>query len=134
MHRLTPALVYFLIVFGAGFALGTIRVLFILPLLSERAAELLEMPLMLTVIVIAAQWITRQYLQDAQPWEQLAVGLMATGYMLAAEFLVGITLRGLSPAEVVVNRDPVAGTGYYLSLMLFAVMPWLLARRQLRQR
>lgn len=130
MHRLTPALAYFLIVFGAGFVLGTVRVLLLLPLLGERTAELLEMPLMLAVIVVAAQWITKRYLQSAQSREQLAVGLTATGYMLAAEFLVGVMLRGLSPIEVWFNRDPVSGTAYYLSLVLFAVMPWLLARRQ----
>ena len=60
MHKLKLALVYFLIVFGAGFVLGIIRVLFALPLLGEGAAELLEMPLMLTVIVLAARWITKR--------------------------------------------------------------------------
>lgn len=130
MHIFTPALVYFLIVFGAGFVLGTIRVLFVLPLFGERTAELLEMPLMLAVIVLAARWITRRYLRQAQSRERLAVGGIATGCMLAAEFLVGLILRGLSPMEVLVNRDPVSGTAYYLSLILFAVMPWLLAHPQ----
>lgn len=130
MYRLTPALIYFLAVFGAGFVLGTIRVLLLLPLLGERTAESLEMPLMLAVIVVAARWITKRYLQSAQSREQIAVGLTAMGCMLAAEFLVGVTLRGLSPMEVWFNRDPVSGTAYYLSLLLFAVMPWLLARRQ----
>lgn len=134
MHRFKPALAYFLIVFGAGFVLGTVRVLFALPLLGERTAELLEMPLMLAVIVLAARWITRRYLQHAEPREQLAVGGIATGCMLAAEFLVGLTLRGLSPMEVLVNRDPASGTAYYLSLLLFATMPWLLAHRPWRQR
>ena len=95
MHKLKLALVYFLIVFGAGFVLGIIRVLFALPLLGERAAELLEMPLMLTVIVLAARWITKRYLQHTQPREQLTIGWIATGCMLAADFLVGATLRGL---------------------------------------
>ena len=130
MHILTPALAYFLIVFGAGFILGTVRVLFVLPLFGERTAELLEMPLMLAVIVLAARWITNRHLRQAQPGEQLAVGGIATGLMLAAEFLVGLTLRGLSPMEVLVNRDPVSGTAYYLSLLLFSTMPWLLSRRQ----
>lgn len=134
MHILKPALAYFFVVFGAGFVLGTIRVLFLLPLFGERTAELLEMPLMLAVIVLAARWITKRYLQQAQPREQLAVGGIATGCMLAAEFLVGLTLRGLSPMEIWFDRDPVSGTAYYLSLLLFAAMPWLLARRQRPQR
>lgn len=59
MNAFKPAVAYFLLVFGAGFVLGTVRVLLILPLVGERAAELLEMPLMLTVIVFAARWMNR---------------------------------------------------------------------------
>jgi hypothetical protein len=49
--------------------------------------------------------------------------------MLAAEMAVGIGLRGMTAAEVILNRDPVSGTAYYLSLLLFAAMPWLVSRR-----
>ncbi len=47
MQILRAAVFYFLLVFGAGFLLGIGRVLLIVPLLGERTAELLEMPLML---------------------------------------------------------------------------------------
>jgi hypothetical protein len=38
--------------------------------------------------------------------------------LLAAEFGVGIGLRGMSVAEVLTSRDPVSGTAYYFSLAL----------------
>jgi hypothetical protein len=31
--------------------------------------------------------------------------------------------------EVLLNKDPVSGTVYYALLGVFALMPWLLARR-----
>jgi hypothetical protein len=59
----------------------------------------------------------------------LAIGGIALGLMLAGELAVGIGLRGMTAAEVILNRDPVSGTAYYLSLILFAAMPWLISRR-----
>ena len=42
------ALLYFLNVFGAGFLLGPIRIFLLVPKIGVRAAELIEMPIMLT--------------------------------------------------------------------------------------
>ena len=130
MQGLTPALAYFLIVFGAGFLLGTIRVLLILPILGERAAELLEMPFMLIFIVLVAHWIDRRFLMGVDDRGRIGVGVLATGLVLIADLVVGIALRGMTPRDVLFARDPVSGAAYYLSLLLFAVMPWLIARRR----
>ena len=51
------------------------------------------------------------------------------GVMLAGELAVGIGLRGMTAADVILNRDPVSGTAYYLSLLLFAAMPWIVSHR-----
>ena len=39
-----------------------------------------------------------------------------------------MTLGGLTPTAVFTNHDPVSGTAYYLSLCVFALMPWGLGR------
>ncbi|GKS63732.1 hypothetical protein YTPLAS72_10360 [Nitrospira sp.] len=129
MQALKPGFVYFLLVFGTGFVLGTIRVLFIVPLVGHRTAELIEMPLMLIATVLAAQWTIRRFPEPRNHKARLAIGGIALGLMLAGELAVGIGLRGMTPAEVFLNRDPVSGTAYYVSLILFAVMPWLVSRR-----
>ena len=54
MPTLKAALLYFLTVFGAGFLLGPIRIFLLVPKIGVRAAELIEMPIMLTAIYFAA--------------------------------------------------------------------------------
>ncbi len=130
MRILQAAALYFLLVFGAGFVLGTGRVLFLVPLLGERAAELLEIPLMLGVIVFAARWIVRHRLDEHRRAPALFIGFIAMGLVLIADLVVGMLLRGMSAAEVFLNRDPVTGAAYYAALLIFAAMPTIMARRR----
>jgi hypothetical protein len=125
MHLLKPTLIYFALVFGTGFFLGTIRVLWVAPRVGDRTAQLIEMPVMLAAIFLAARLTTRS-LGDRGASARIAVGLLALGLMLAAEIAVGVALRGESPAGALFSRDPVSGTAYYLALGAFALMPWLL--------
>jgi len=57
------------------------------------------------------------------------IGGIALGFMLAGELAVGIGLRGMTAADVFLNRDPISGTAYFVSLVLFAAMPWIVSRR-----
>lgn len=123
------ALLYYAVVFGAGFALALIRVPFLVPRFGVRIAELIEMPIMLSIIFFAARWIVYQRLTPATAATRLATGLIALGLLLLTEFSVVLWLQGLTLQEAIVNRDPVAGAAYALSLMLFALMPLLVARR-----
>ncbi len=129
MRILQAAVLYFLLVFGAGFVLGTGRVLFLVPLLGERAAELLEMPLMFAVMVTAARWVVRHRLDARQP-SALPVGFIAMGFVWLADLVVRIWLRRMLPAEVFLNRDPVSGADYYAALLLFAARPVIMSRRR----
>ena len=61
MQIVAAGVVYFLVVFGAGFVLGAIRVLWVVPRMGVRGAELLEMPIMLIVTVLAARWVVRRF-------------------------------------------------------------------------
>jgi len=55
MQTLRAGVLYFAVVFGAGFILGPIRLLWAVPRFGPRIAELMEMPIMLVVIVVAAR-------------------------------------------------------------------------------
>ncbi|MBL8274273.1 MAG: hypothetical protein JNJ74_10695 [Xanthomonadales bacterium] len=130
---LGAALAYFGLVFGAGFALGVLRTLFVVPRLGARAAELLEMPLMLLVIVLAARWIVRHRVVAQRTGGAWWVGLLALALLLGAEIALAAGLRGLTPAQALFDRDPVAGIAYALALLAYAVMPALMASRAHRR-
>jgi hypothetical protein len=129
MRLLKPAAVYFALVFGTGFVLGIARVLWLVPQLGRRFAELLEMPLMLVAIVLAARWTIRRFADASEPSTALRIGLLALGLLLLAEITLAVVLQGLSPVEVLVNRDPVSGTVYYAMLIVYALMPRFVTRR-----
>jgi hypothetical protein len=120
---------YFVLVFGAGFVLGTIRTLWIVPRLGTRMSELIETPIMLVITILAARWTVRRLAVPSTPPARLGMGFVALGLLLVAEFTLVLWLRGMSIREYFASRDPVAGMVYYVMLAVFAIMPLLVARR-----
>ena len=125
MKILKAGILYYILVFGAGFALGTIRVLWIVPHLGIRMAELLEAPFMLVVTLVAARWIVRRLAVPFTGFARLGMGCVALILLLASEFSLVLWVRGMSIREYLATRDPVSGTVYYLTLGVFAAMPLL---------
>jgi hypothetical protein len=128
MQTLKAGTLYFALVFGAGFVLGIPRVLWIAPNLGARAAELAESPVMLVVIIFAARWVVRRFSLPPTIPDRLGPGIIALTLLLAAEFTVVLKIRHLTLAQYIAGRDPVAGTVYILMLLLFALMPLIVAR------
>ena len=121
---LGAGLTCFALVFGAGFVLGPVRVLWLVPQVGTRTAELLEMPLMFAVILLASRWLHGGLLQRLGTRPRLLVGLFALACTLAAEIAVGMAMRDMSLPEVLADRDPVSGTAYCLLLVVFGLAPW----------
>jgi hypothetical protein len=129
MRTLKAGVLYFALVFSAGFVLGVPRVLWLVPRLGTRTAELMESPIMLVVIFLAAGWVVRRLSLPPTVAARLGPGLVALGLLLAAEFTVVLKIQRLTLAQYIAGRDPVSGTVYVLMLMVFAVMPFLVAKR-----
>ena len=129
MRILKAGVLYFALVFGAGFVLGTIRTLWIVPRVGTRMAELMETPIMLVITIFAARWTVRRLVVPSTPPARLGMGFVALGLVLVAEFTLVLWLRGLTIREYFASRDPVAGTVYYVMLAVFAITPLLVARR-----
>jgi hypothetical protein len=124
---LKAAAVYFAIVFGAGFVLGTMRVLLAVPRFGERVSELMETPLMLIAVILAALVVKRFCV--GRPLVALCVGMLALVLLVTAELASVVALRRMSIPAYIESRDPVSGTVYLVMLGVFASMPWLVARR-----
>ena len=129
MKVLKAGALYFAIAFGAGFVLGTIRVLWAVPHFGTRAAELIEMPIMLAVTAWSASWVARWLGVPYAIEPRLGMGLVGLVLLVAAELTVVLWLRGLTLEEYFATRDPVSDTVYYAMLAVFAVMPLLVARK-----
>ena len=95
------------------------------PRIGERNAELLEAPLMLLVIITAARWVVRRFQLPLGASNRILVGMIALTFGLLFEFTLVLELRGLSLTEYFRTRDPISGSVYYLTLVLFALMPLL---------
>ena len=129
MLALKAGVLYFALVFAAGFALGPVRILWVVPRFGARMAELIETPIMLVVIIASARWIVRRLGVPSTTSSRLGMGCVALGLLLVAEFTLVLSLQGMSVSEYFASRDPVSGTVYYATLMVFAAMPLLAGAR-----
>jgi hypothetical protein len=77
MQVLKPGVIYFALVFGAGFVLGTLRISWVVPRFGTRIAELMEMPIMFVVTILAARWIIRRFTVPPTPSRRLGMGCVS---------------------------------------------------------
>jgi hypothetical protein len=129
IRTIEAGVLYFALVFAAGFVLGTIRTLSVVPRIGTRKAELMETPIMLVVTIVIARWVVLRFAVPSVPSARLGMGGIALVLLLVAEFGLVLWLRGQTIREYFASRDPVAGTVYYLMLLMFAIIPLLVARR-----
>jgi hypothetical protein len=73
-ETLKAGVLYFLLVFAAGFELGTVRTLWVVPKLGVRTAELMEAPIMFGVSILAARWVVRRVRVPPRWSRRLAMG------------------------------------------------------------
>jgi hypothetical protein len=126
MTILSAAALYFVIVFAAGFLLGSIRVLWVEPKLGQAAAVLCESPLLLAVIVLTARWVPSLVGIEKSVTGLVLMGAIALALQEAADFLVGTRLRGITAAQQLAYFATKAGLIYGFLLIAFAIMPLLL--------
>jgi hypothetical protein len=122
-RMLKATAIYFSFVFALGFVLGTIRVLFVVPRVGARVPELIESPFMVLATVLAAWWVVRRFNHSRLLWNWLGTGLIAVALVLAADLVVGVGIRKISPGDVFTNRDPVSGSVCYGLLGMFGLTP-----------
>ncbi len=128
LRAVTAGLAYFSLTFGAGFVMGAIRVTLLVPRLGERVAELIEMPFMFVVIILAARFTAIRFALPVSIAVRVSTGIIALGLLIAAEVVLAVLLQDQSLVEYMISRDPISGSVYLVMLFLFAAMPLVITR------
>ena len=129
MKIASAAIAYWAVVFALGFVLGTVRVLWLAPLVGLLPATALELPVMLGASWLVAGWLMRRFAITRRA-EAVAIGGIAFVLLLAAECALAVLLMALTPAQWLAGlRQPHALLGL-AGQAVFAVMPWLRALRR----
>ncbi len=119
-------LFYFAIVFAAGFALGTLRVLVMIPRIGETAAVLAEMPVMLLICWRAARWILQGRARLSTAHLRILMGGSAFLLLMVAELLLSVTAFGRTPAQFASDLVRPLGLIGLAGQIAFGALPWLL--------
>ncbi len=130
MRRLKAPFVYFLSVFLAGFALGTIREFFVTPAVGLTNALLIELPIMAAVSFFAARFVLGRTPETKNLGDRLFVGCTALILLLIAEEAMTRILRGTSIFTLWADFDLLAATANIAGLGLFMLMPLFVGRKQ----
>lgn len=118
------AIVYFALVFVAGFVLGAIRVFQLAPRLGELPAVLIESPVMLCVSWLACGWSMRRF--DVRGRRAgLSMGVAAFALLMIAELALALFAFGRSPASYLSSYGAPAGAAGLVSQIAFGLIPLL---------
>ncbi|QKV17971.1 hypothetical protein [Oricola thermophila] len=123
MIALRVGAAYFAIVFAAGFALGTIRVLVLEPAVGETAAVLIELPVMLTISWFACGWLIRRFAVAQDLNTRIAMGGIAFVLLMAAEFTLADVALGLPPNAYLAQFATLPGLMGLAGQIAFGVIP-----------
>jgi hypothetical protein len=82
MGTLKAGLLYFCLVFAAGWVLGPIRELWVIPCLGRTVGILLEAPAMLVIMIAAARWTVQRLNVASTLPARAATGFIALGLLL----------------------------------------------------
>lgn len=128
LQVLRSGVLYFLLVFAIGFALGTIRTMWIAPSFGAFLSVLIELPVMILCSWWACGFVQRRWPVSAETAPRLAMGLLAFGLLLAAEALVSVFLGGLALSEHVRLYATAPVLAGLFGQVLFALFPLLRLR------
>lgn len=121
--------VYALGVFAVGFAIGAIRVLWLVPRLGETVAVLLEAPFMLAVSWKMSRWSASKHGLLTDPRSALQMGAIAFAVLMLAELATAVLCFHRTAAEYVAGFWSVPGAIGLAAQACFAGFPFLQASR-----
>lgn len=128
-RALLASTIYFLLVFAAGFALGALRVMLLVPRLGALTATLIEIPLMLTAAFFVCRWVIGRWQVPPLTAQRWAMAVWFVALLAMFEWQLGIRLFDRSAAEQWAMLASPAGLAGLCAQMLAALLPVILRRR-----
>ncbi|MGB8331474.1 MAG: hypothetical protein WCE62_15215 [Polyangiales bacterium] len=114
---------YFAVVFAAGFALGTARVLLLAPRLGEVLATILELPFMLGISWLACGKLIARFQIPPRIQPRVTMGAVAFVLLMLAEILLTVLLFNGSMNQFAEELTTPHGMIGFAGQLLFALMP-----------
>ena len=114
---------YFAIVFAAGFVLGAIRTLVLVPRFGSFTAVLLELPVMLVISWIACGKVLARFDIPGRTAPRLSVGASAFTLLMLAEVVLSLVAFDRAPSDYLAELGTPHGLLGLAGQVLFALMP-----------
>lgn len=132
MRALSAGAGYFIAVFAAGFVLGVLRTLVLLPLVGPLCAVLVELP-----VILAIAWLVCTRILRCWPLSRAAavgMGAVAFSLLMLGEAGISMLLTGRSLAQHLALYTHLPHQVGLAGQVVFAAIPWIQARRSHAQR
>ena len=122
--------VYFAIVFAAGFVFGTARAVLAADAPEMRlAAVAIELPLILAVSWFACRFVVRRFAVPAEASARAGMGAVAFLLLMAAEAALGVGLAGRSLGEHFALYAEASHALGLVGQVVFGLLPLVQIRR-----
>jgi len=118
---------YVVAIFSAGFVLGVLRTLVLVPLFGALWAVLLELPVILTIAWLVCVLILRRWPLSSSAAAGMGAG--AFSLLMLLEACLSTLLAGRDLAEHLALYSELPHQLGLAGQFAFAVMPWIQARR-----
>ena len=130
MRAAAAGLLYAVLVFGVGFALGTIRVLILVPHLPATLAVLVETPAILAVSWWLSSWCSARFGVERGTGARLTMGIVAFTVLMLEELTLSVVLFARPAGAYLSSLISVPGAIGLAAQVAFAFFPLLQARRR----
>jgi len=130
MLAIKAGALYCAILFAVGMLLGPIRIMLVSPRGGEAIGVAVEAPFLLVAMVFAARWVAAHFALPATAGARLGMGAVALALQQLGDLGVAFLLRGMSWQGYLAGFTGLRGAIYIALLVLFLLMPLLLARGQ----
>ncbi len=113
--------------FAIGFVFGTLRELLLIPWWGENTGRLLEFPLVVACVVIAARWLYSE--PGTGTWRaRLLSGVIGVGVLVALESALALGALRMPLEAYLRGYDITQGALFPLGLLIMALAPVLTVR------